>query len=119
MSRDGEQGVSVNVLVPNMTFGRAPMAKKPMGAVAPMAFAWPAKPGGASPVEPVSEQVFRAEHETEGRMAINADSSTPIFSPHTGRVTKLRVSSQSDDDAKIWFCHTDVDRKNIYKHWRA
>ena len=42
-------------------------------------------------IEPVSEQVFRTEHVTEGKIAINEDSSTPIFSPYAGRVTKLLV----------------------------
>ena len=42
-------------------------------------------------VEPVTERVFRAEHATEGKIAVNEDSSTPIFSPYAGRVTKLLV----------------------------
>jgi membrane fusion protein, heavy metal efflux system len=42
-------------------------------------------------VEPVSERVFRAEHLTEGKIAVNEDTSTPIFSPYAGRVTKLLV----------------------------
>lgn len=42
-------------------------------------------------VEPVTERVFRGEHATEGKIAINDDSSTPIFSPFAGRVTKLLV----------------------------
>jgi membrane fusion protein, heavy metal efflux system len=42
-------------------------------------------------VEPVSEQVFRAEQVTEGKIAINEDSSTPIFSPYAGRVVQLLV----------------------------
>jgi cobalt-zinc-cadmium efflux system membrane fusion protein len=42
-------------------------------------------------VAPVSERVFRAEHVTEGKVAVNEDSSTPIFSPYAGRVTKLLV----------------------------
>jgi len=42
-------------------------------------------------VEPVSERIFRAEHITEGKIAVNEDSSTPIFSPYAGRVTKLLV----------------------------
>jgi membrane fusion protein, heavy metal efflux system len=41
--------------------------------------------------EPAEEQVFRAEHATEGKIAINEDSSTPIFSPYAGRVAKLMV----------------------------
>ena len=40
-------------------------------------------------VEPVSEQVFRGEHVTEGKIAVNEDGSTPIFSPYAGRVIKL------------------------------
>jgi membrane fusion protein, heavy metal efflux system len=42
-------------------------------------------------LEPVSERVFRAEHVTEGKIAVNEDSSTPIFSPYAGRVIKLLV----------------------------
>jgi membrane fusion protein, heavy metal efflux system len=42
-------------------------------------------------VEPVSERVFRAERITEGKIAVNEESSTPIFSPFAGRVTKLLV----------------------------
>src|SRR6185312_15850717 len=41
--------------------------------------------------EPATEQVFRAEHNTEGKIAVNEDSSTPIFSPYAGRVVKLLV----------------------------
>src|ERR1700738_2871416 len=42
-------------------------------------------------VEPVSERPFRAEHVTEGKIAVNEESATPIFSPYAGRVTKLLV----------------------------
>ena len=42
-------------------------------------------------VATVSERTFRAEHVTEGKIAVNEDSSTPIFSPYAGRVTKLLV----------------------------
>jgi cobalt-zinc-cadmium efflux system membrane fusion protein len=42
-------------------------------------------------VEPAVEQVFRAEHVTEGKIAVNEDLSTPIFSPYNGRVAKLLV----------------------------
>src|ERR1700738_3694522 len=40
-------------------------------------------------VEPVSERGFRAEHVTEGKIAVKEERSTPIFSPYAGRVTKL------------------------------
>src|SRR6195952_2556568 len=40
-------------------------------------------------IEPVSERAFRAEHVTEGKIAVDEDRSTPVFSPYAGRVTKL------------------------------
>jgi membrane fusion protein, heavy metal efflux system len=40
-------------------------------------------------IEPVTEQVFRAETVTEGKIAVDEDRSTPVFSPYVGRVTKL------------------------------
>jgi cobalt-zinc-cadmium efflux system membrane fusion protein len=42
-------------------------------------------------IQPVTERAFRAEHVTEGKIAIDEDRSTPVFSPYTGRVTKLLV----------------------------
>jgi len=40
-------------------------------------------------VQPVVERAFRAEHVTEGKIAVDEDRSTPVFSPYAGRVTKL------------------------------
>ena len=40
-------------------------------------------------VEPVESRVFRSEHVTEGKIAIDEDRATPIFSPYAGRVVKL------------------------------
>ena len=42
-------------------------------------------------IEPVTERAFRAEHVTEGKIAVDEDRSTPVFSPYAGRVTKLLV----------------------------
>jgi len=42
-------------------------------------------------IQPVIEKPFRAEHVTEGKIAIDEDRSTPVFSPYAGRVTKLFV----------------------------
>src|SRR5689334_3285418 len=42
-------------------------------------------------IEPVSGRVFRAETVTEGKVAVDEDRSTPVFSPYAGRVTKLLV----------------------------
>ena len=40
-------------------------------------------------MEPVKTMTFRSEHMTEGKISINEDKATPIFSPYAGRVTKL------------------------------
>jgi cobalt-zinc-cadmium efflux system membrane fusion protein len=40
-------------------------------------------------IEPVTARAFRAEHVTEGKIAVDEDRSTPVFSPYAGRVTKL------------------------------
>jgi len=42
-------------------------------------------------LQPVAARAFRAEYVTEGKIAIEEDRSTPVFSPYTGRVTKLLV----------------------------
>jgi membrane fusion protein, heavy metal efflux system len=40
-------------------------------------------------VEPVVAHVFRDEHITEGKIAVDEDRSTPVFSPYAGRVVRL------------------------------
>jgi membrane fusion protein, heavy metal efflux system len=40
-------------------------------------------------IEPVTARTFRAEHVTEGKIAVDEDRSTPVFSPYAGRVIKL------------------------------
>ncbi len=40
-------------------------------------------------IQPVTELAFRAEHVTEGKIAIDEDRSTPVFSPYAGRVTRV------------------------------
>jgi cobalt-zinc-cadmium efflux system membrane fusion protein len=40
-------------------------------------------------IQPVTERAFREEHVTEGKIAVDEDRSTPVFSPYAGRVTKL------------------------------
>src|SRR6476661_2212548 len=39
--------------------------------------------------QPVAKRAFRAEHVTEGKIAVDEDRSTPVFSPYAGRVTRL------------------------------
>src|ERR1700692_4213340 len=42
-------------------------------------------------IEPVTGRTFRAETVTEGKIAVDEDKSTPVFSPYAGRVMKLMV----------------------------
>lgn len=42
-------------------------------------------------IEPVSEHVFHSERLTEGKIAVDEDHATPIFSPYAGRIAKLLV----------------------------
>jgi cobalt-zinc-cadmium efflux system membrane fusion protein len=40
-------------------------------------------------VQTVAERPFRTEQVTEGKIALNADRTTPVFSPFSGRVTRV------------------------------
>ena len=40
-------------------------------------------------ISPVAEVVFRTEHMTEGKIAVDEDRATLVFSPYSGRVIKL------------------------------
>src|SRR5262249_6804201 len=40
-------------------------------------------------IEPVAPHAFHAQHVTDGKIAINEDRATPVFSPFTGRVSRL------------------------------
>lgn len=40
-------------------------------------------------IEPVTNQLFRAEHLTEGKISVDEDRATLVFSPYSGRVLKL------------------------------
>ncbi|RAI44469.1 efflux RND transporter periplasmic adaptor subunit [Rhodoplanes roseus] len=42
-------------------------------------------------VSPVAEHAFRSQHITEGKIQIDEDHTTPIFSPYAGRVTRIVV----------------------------
>ena len=42
-------------------------------------------------IEPVRQHPFRSELATEGKIAVDEDRATPIYSPYAGRVTKLFV----------------------------
>jgi cobalt-zinc-cadmium efflux system membrane fusion protein len=58
--------------------------KRPKGIFHPTAAQW-----AMFTVEPVQQREFRSEFKTEGKIGLDEDRSTPIFSPYVGRVTKL------------------------------
>jgi cobalt-zinc-cadmium efflux system membrane fusion protein len=57
----------------------------------PVAFDPTAAQWAGLKVEPVAQRSFRAIVETDGKIAIDENRATPIFSPYAGRVTKIAV----------------------------
>ncbi|WP_218191059.1 efflux RND transporter periplasmic adaptor subunit [Enhydrobacter aerosaccus] len=54
------------------------------GAFAPSETQW-----SSLKLAPVRQVAFRDERTTDGKIAINEDTTTPVFSPYSGRVTRL------------------------------
>lgn len=77
---------ATRALIPHAKSETTGTAKAQLPFYVPSAAEW-----ASLTIEPVTEHVFRAEHATEGKIAVNEDSSTPIFSPFAGRVSKLLV----------------------------
>lgn len=71
---------------PNLNSDFSSQARRPVGTYRPTAAQW-----ATLSLEVVEQQRFRLELATEGKIAVNEDSSTPIFSPYAGRVTKLQA----------------------------
>jgi cobalt-zinc-cadmium efflux system membrane fusion protein len=44
-------------------------------------------------IEPVQQQAFRAELVTDGKITVDDNRSTPVFSPYSGRVTKIAAQA--------------------------
>ena len=67
---------------------RRPRSRRPRARSA--IFITPRQSNGRSlTVEPVSKLLFRAEHLTEGKISVDEDRATLVFSPYSGRVIKL------------------------------
>jgi membrane fusion protein, heavy metal efflux system len=64
----------------------ASQANRPAHLFSPSAEQWK-----SLTIETIGSEGFRPEHITEGKIAIDEDRSTPIFSPYSGRVTRLLV----------------------------
>src|ERR1700730_17300383 len=69
---------------PNSNSEFSSQARSPAGVFHPTAAQW-----AALTVETAEQHQFRLEFATEGKIAVNDDSSTPIFSPYAGRVINL------------------------------
>src|SRR5271167_4869928 len=63
---------------------RAAKSAEPPGSFRPTQQQW-----RGLKLEPVATRAFRAEHVTEGTIAIDDDLTTPVFSPYSGRVIKV------------------------------
>ncbi len=50
-------------------------------------------------VEPVALRAFVSEERTEGKIAVNADRATPVYSPYSGRVTRV-IANLGDEVAQ-------------------
>ncbi len=68
-------------------FARSEMT--PAAAATPGAFRPTAQQLRSLSIEPVAIRSFVSEERTEGRIAVNADRTTAVYSPYSGRVTRL------------------------------
>jgi membrane fusion protein, heavy metal efflux system len=50
-------------------------------------------------VEPVALRPFVSEERTEGKIAVNGDRSTPVYSPYSGRITRV-IANLGDEVAQ-------------------
>jgi cobalt-zinc-cadmium efflux system membrane fusion protein len=50
-------------------------------------------------VEPVALRAFVSEERTEGKIAVNADRATPVYSPYSGRITRV-IANLGDEVAQ-------------------
>lgn len=69
-------------------FGGAP-ADAPAAAAAPGTFRIADAQLASLTIQPVAVLPFRTEHITDGRIALNADTTTPVYSPYSGRVVRV------------------------------
>jgi len=74
--------------------GRAPKAEASAAPIDPNApFKVTDRQWAALKVEPVETRVFQDVAETDGKIALDDDLVTPVFSPYSGRVTRLMAHS--------------------------
>jgi len=72
-----------------LTWADEPAAPKGADATAAASFKPSAAQLAALKIVTVGRTAFRVAHVTDGKIALNPDRTTPVFSPYTGRVTQL------------------------------
>ncbi len=81
------------VVAPNVGSYFAAHEEKATSALAPGTFRPTDAQWGSLNVAQVQRMTFRAERVTDGKIANDDDTTTPVFSPYSGRVTKLFVKA--------------------------
>jgi membrane fusion protein, heavy metal efflux system len=82
--------VALLILLPALTgLASSKPEEAPAAAEAPGTFRPTKEQMAGFKTAPVAAQVFRTEQVTDGNIAIDDDKTTPVFSPYSGRVTKL------------------------------
>jgi membrane fusion protein, heavy metal efflux system len=79
-------GPSLYRLLAERPAEQAPTAPAAAGTFRPTAQQW-----NGLKLASIQEQAFRDAHQTDGTIAIDDDLTTPVYSPYSGRVTKLFV----------------------------
>ncbi len=93
--------VAALILVPALRreFGAGDEARQEAPALAPGTFRPTDAQWANFKIAPVREVTFRPERVTDGKIATDDDRTTPVFSPYSGRVTRLFVKA-GDEVAK-------------------
>ena len=67
---------------------------------------------GSLRLTPVREVAFRDERATDGKIAINEDTTTPVFSPYSGRVSRLiaKAGDKVAAGAPLFVLEQDFER---------
>jgi cobalt-zinc-cadmium efflux system membrane fusion protein len=82
VSRHGTSPVAVEATT--TTLAPSPASSKTAGLYRPKDVEW-----AGVVIQPVAQHAFRSQHVTEGRIQIDEDRTTPIFSPYAGRITRI------------------------------
>jgi cobalt-zinc-cadmium efflux system membrane fusion protein len=81
-------GILILVWGSSRLFGRTPDTA-PAAPPAPGTIKLSAAQMATVKVEPVTRADFRAEDSTDGKIALNGDRTTPVYSPYSGKVTRV------------------------------